>query len=310
MDSLRKTIFCRERGAALIIVLAFAVLLTGLVLAYFSRTTLDRQAAHSSFNQAKVDQIVASAMDNIIGDLRQEIVNGSTATTINSVTVYTPTSSANMLPVRSAPNTIPNLVRISVRSGIPAPALSSRASAVNSTTDLSANGRLVTLPSWNKHYLIPRPVGASADNTTPIPDFAAPDWVFVSNTGATPIPAPNSSIIGRYAYAIYDEGGLLDANVTGYPPSPNTTAIQSGRKGSEAFADLTALGISTTGVNNIVGFRNYASAQPGGDFASNFTFTAASATRYYNYVIANNTGFLTVNPVPTPSASPYSLSAR
>src|SRR5438034_11315697 len=77
MDSLRKAIFSRERGAALIIVLAFAVLLTGLVLAYFSRTTSDRQVAHSSFNQSKVDQVATSAMENIIADLRLEMLNGS-----------------------------------------------------------------------------------------------------------------------------------------------------------------------------------------------------------------------------------------
>src|SRR5207245_5304355 len=67
----------RERGAALIIVLAFVVLLTGLVLAYFSRATSDRPVAHSSFNQSKVDQLAQSAMDNLIGDLRQEITSGS-----------------------------------------------------------------------------------------------------------------------------------------------------------------------------------------------------------------------------------------
>src|SRR3989442_7671108 len=212
MDSLRKAIFSRERGAALIIVLAFAVLLTGLVLAYFSRTTGDRQVAHSSFNQAKVDQVVASAMDNIIGDLRQEMLNGSgsPSPTASPASLYVPTSNANMVPQRfGTSGSIPNLIRrsASTDSAIPSPGLSSKASAVNSTTDISANGRFVSLPSWNKHYLIPRPVGASADNTTPIPDFTAPDWVFVSNAGAAPIATPNSSIIGRYAYAIYDEGG-------------------------------------------------------------------------------------------------------
>ena len=44
----------RGRGAALLIVLAFAVLLTGLTLAYLSRTTSDRQVAHSSFHQTNV----------------------------------------------------------------------------------------------------------------------------------------------------------------------------------------------------------------------------------------------------------------
>src|SRR6266568_1757863 len=115
MDLVRKAIFSRERGAALIIVLAFAVLLTGLVLAYFSRTTSDRQVAHSSFNQSKVDQVAASAMDNIIGDLRQEIANGSTATTVNGRTIYTPTSAAYMIPLRSGNAAgAPNLIRRSV----------------------------------------------------------------------------------------------------------------------------------------------------------------------------------------------------
>ena len=63
----------RERGVALIIVLAFVVLLTLLGLAYFTRTTSDRQVAHSSFNQSKADQVAASGMDLIIGGLRQEI---------------------------------------------------------------------------------------------------------------------------------------------------------------------------------------------------------------------------------------------
>ena len=39
-----------SKGAALMIVLAFVVLLTGLMLAYFSRTTTDRQLAQSSYN--------------------------------------------------------------------------------------------------------------------------------------------------------------------------------------------------------------------------------------------------------------------
>src|SRR6266508_4571406 len=101
-----KAITSRNRGAALIIVLAFVVLLTGVSVAYLSRTTSDRQVAHGSFNQSKADQLVASAMDNIIGDLRQEITNGSTRLTFgsdppNQYHVYTPTSNANMVPQRS-----------------------------------------------------------------------------------------------------------------------------------------------------------------------------------------------------------------
>ena len=302
MNWLPKTVLSGKQGAALIIVLAFVVLLTGVAIAYLSRATSDRQVAHSSFNQSIVDQLAQSAMDNIIGDLREEIANGSTLRTVTSSTVYVPkdtagpparTANDNMLPVRNAPTTIPNLVRVSVRSdGIPSPAVPSRASAVNSTSDASGNGRSVSLPRWNKHYLVPRPSGTDPSVTTPIADFAPPDWVFVSNTGAAPITAPSSSVIGRYAYSIYDEGGLLDANVAGYPN--NTTPAQYGRKGVSAFADLTVLGLSSPGsVDNIVGWRNCASAKPGNNFPT-FTFTTAQANDYVNSVLSNTNGFLTV----------------
>src|SRR4026209_1524440 len=119
MDPVRKAVTRPERGAALLIVLAFVVLLTGVSVAYLSRTTSDRQVAHGSFNQSKADQMVASAVDNIIGDLRQEVANGSTRTTYGSGNniyyVYAPTSAANMVPQRSGNAAIaPNLVRRSV----------------------------------------------------------------------------------------------------------------------------------------------------------------------------------------------------
>src|SRR5713226_109500 len=125
MDSLHKVSSQRERAAALIIVLAFVVLFTVLVVAYLSRTTSDRTVAHSSFNQSKTDQLVASAMDNIIGDLRQEVVNGSAspAPTFGPTTrpgpyyLYVPTSGAYMLPQRSGNLAgVPNLIRRSIRS--------------------------------------------------------------------------------------------------------------------------------------------------------------------------------------------------
>src|SRR5438552_17458927 len=112
MNWLLQAVPSRQRGAALIIVLAFVVLLTGLGVAYLSRTTSDRQIAHSSFNQSSVDQLAQSAMDNIIGDLRQEIIDGSTVSTVNGGTIYTPAFAANIVPQRSGnPATVPNLIR-------------------------------------------------------------------------------------------------------------------------------------------------------------------------------------------------------
>ena len=67
-----------EAGVALIVVLSFVVLLTALVVAYFSRAAADRQLSNSSLNQATVDDLARGAADIITADLKQEIVNGST----------------------------------------------------------------------------------------------------------------------------------------------------------------------------------------------------------------------------------------
>src|SRR2546423_10825353 len=122
-----------DNGAALIIVLAFVVLLTGLSLAYFSRTTTERQLAHSSYNDTAAVLVARSALDIVVSDLRQEIEDGSTATAVNGTTVYVPTVPANMVAQRSGnSSTLPNLIRRSVANDqIPPPGRPSRASAVN-----------------------------------------------------------------------------------------------------------------------------------------------------------------------------------
>jgi hypothetical protein len=129
-------------------------------------------------------------------------------------------------------------------------------------------------------------------------------------------------VVGRYAYAVYAEGGLLDMNVagyptcgsTGYPPSGNP-AVHPGRKGSLAFADLTALGSypipnssSPYQVDRLIGWRNYATTQPTNnfpdtspEFAANFRTSTTPATNFYNYVINNSNGFLSPNSTAAPN---------
>src|SRR5438067_775823 len=162
-----------ERGIALLIVLAFVVILLGLVVTYYSKVAIDRGVSDSSIHQTKADEIATTGIETVIGDLRQEIVNGSTATTIGTYTTYTPTA-PTLLPARSgnpsyaggpANDPIPNLVR---RSWYNDTNLNprSRASQVNSTTDFSLNNHNVTVARWNKHYLVSR-AGAPAGDTTP-----------------------------------------------------------------------------------------------------------------------------------------------
>jgi len=287
--------------------------------AYLFRTSNDRQLAKSSFEDAAADLLARSALDIIVGDLKQEIVAGSTSFIYGSGSVfYTPTSSTNVVPMRSGTpaageTPIPNLIRRSLRSDpISPPGIGSRASAVNSVTDISANGRSVSLERWNSHYLSPKS-DTSNDDSIPLPSFTGPDWVLVTRNGPTVETGIGSGssavnnaantnsnyVIGRYSYAIYDEAGLLDINVAGFPSSTPTPVTYVGRKGTLAFADLTALPttgssfVTNAAINRIVGWRNYATVQPNGTFP-NFTFTAVATSNFVTYFLDTTRDFRTV----------------
>lgn len=279
-----------SKAAALIIVLAFVVLVTGLALAYFSSTTVDRLLAHSSSNDTSADLLARSALDIVVGDFKQEIANGSAQQTISGTTIYVPTDATKMVPVYSpipgASPAILNLIRRSVRSDtIPSPAVASQASAVNSRADVSANGRYISSTRWNSHYLIPKGNTATSDSS-PIPAFdaLAPDWVIVTRNGPAveteigsgptalnnPISTNGNYAIGRYAYAVYDEGGLLNMNIAGYPtpgtPWPALDPEIGRNKGVPGAFNLSALGTPVgpsvpNPFNQVIGFRNYATGQ-------------------------------------------------
>lgn len=282
-------------GAALVVVLSFVVLLTVLVLAFFSRAMSERGSSNSSASQTRVEIFSQGAVDFIIDDLMQEIVAGSNATTTAGGTIYTPTAPANAVPAlvgSSGTNGLENLVKRSANGQAFSPnGPAARASAA-STTSPSQNGRSISLARWNKPLLMPP---TSASNLEPSASFTAPDWILVGHDGSNPTavttsPTAGNYTVGRYAYTIYDEGGLLDANVAGYPSTSNAT--QSAGKPGLAYADLTQTGLTSIQADKLVAWRNWASTQaPGTSFFSP-NFTAASGTNYYNSVLANPTGFL------------------
>ena len=88
-----------SKGAALIIVLAFVVLVTGLAVAHFSRTTTDRQLAQSSYNDTCADLLARSALDITVGDLKQEIANNPTVTATNIQPARYPAGFLTTIPI-------------------------------------------------------------------------------------------------------------------------------------------------------------------------------------------------------------------
>jgi hypothetical protein len=176
-----------------------------------------------------------------------------------------------------------------------------RAATGNSTATPSANGRAIQPGRWNACGLLGDPgsqIGAEGNAQAP-PDYVPPDWILMTRVGALTNAAPTGLpsmatlsdrrsnnpyyIVGRYAYAIYDEGGLMDINVAGFPSSLISTDFPS-KRGVLPQIDLANIpGIDTpANANSVVTWRNAASA--------------TSAATYTNYVLGATNGFMTVLP--------------
>ena len=348
-----------QRGSALLITLAFVILLTVLIVSFLSRALLEQHISSSSANQIKSELFSQGVEATLIGDLEQEIISGSTAqsvpTSTGSITLYVPNAPANMVPAYDYPGcptsstapaaTLANLLKVSNAS--PTGTIFPTATSALTTTP-SFNGRSVSLARWTESCM-----------TDPTGTLPTPQWVMVARDGTSPTgsfvnsgtndmtlklgsKANTKTVIGRYAYVIYDEGGLIDMNVAGQPtpiasgtaPAPyNTVAAY---RNGETFADLTQIHMTQTQIDNLIGWRNTASAQISGNtstgtFASAFsavtapttstpytafTWSAANATNYVSNVQNNSTGNLSVaNPVvsnvgKTPNSTDQAFTSR
>jgi hypothetical protein len=226
--------------------------------------------------------------------------------------VYVPSANLTLVPSRTGftPGTAgsdpaDNIVKIS-KSGvsffssstgtfnpsIPSPAYASPVS----TSTPSLNGRYIngwTTSGWNKPGL----VDTTRFSTTSLP---VPDWIYLvtNSPGRQVLSAPVSGVIGRYAYVIYDEGGLLDANVAGYPSTLSSADKRDlYRKGPLAMADLSQIppagGISA---DKLVGWRNAASSVSGAFTGTNYPSSTAPDYLKYLFNGSLNRGFVGVYP--------------
>ncbi len=268
-------------GLALIVVLFAVALISIVVLAYFSLAMANRNISFSSAGQARANIIALSALDYVKGDLISEIQYGSTneIDPNSSVVVYYPNTNTTMVPYRMTANLAtpdytlpPNLVKWSSATIPQWPSTAAYGAQVgplrgstSSTTSPSVDGHFLTAGLWAK------PVFGT--NTTITTTAAIPQWVYLSRQGpltptvatASNIPAlknPTSAnyVIGRYAYTVYDEGGLLDVAAAGYSPDTFASdATDVGRKGSQGFADLTQLNLTQAQIDTLVSWRNASS---------------------------------------------------
>ena len=263
-------------GAALILVLTTMSLLAATLLAFLAHTLSARQIASHSARQTAVDLLAQGAVATLLGDFREEMAAGSLPPApLNPL--FIPSSPFTAVPFRAGSHdALPNLLKRSAAQtrfhdgpnyDLERHPPSSR--AISQPSDAGSEGR-VSRERWNRSLLLPKHPDFLEDDlrVLPCPEFVAPDWIPVARTPDTP---SREDVVGRYAYLVFDEGGLLDANVAGHPlavPSQRpgagqmtaAQAIEFSRKGSLAFADLTRLGLTRAESDQLVGWRNYARA--------------------------------------------------
>ncbi|XHR26827.1 MAG: hypothetical protein ACFUZC_12825 [Chthoniobacteraceae bacterium] len=232
-----------ERGIALVITLSAIILLSALILAFFSNATLHRQISFSGVNQTRADQVARAGLEIVVGGLRDEaadpayskITTGSGA----APAAYFPIDTTSVLPRKVGVSGTTCIVKLSGANSVIDPGTNQRNLGSSISIDTaSRNGRCVTASRW---FGTGGPGLGSSDTL--------PTWVYVTRSGVqTPpldeaaTPSANGYVVGRFAYAVYETGGLMDANAAGYPSAASAVAPW---KASLGAADLSALGLSS-----------------------------------------------------------------
>jgi len=286
-------------GAALVIALACIVILTALVLAVLTHSMLEMQVSDASASQTEASLFARGATDSVIGELKQEITAGSVVTyppqgpPVSDVRdpncFFLPKTNQTMVPCRMDAGAPANVVKRSAynvpfysgafySAAWPAP----NWAANLSTTNTGVTGRAISMARWNKPLFMP--LSPTATDLTPTNTFIPPDWIYMTrmngpattwNTTLVPSAYSNANnVVGRYAYVVYDEGGLLDANAAGYPSSVSASMVR--HKISEACADLTQVGLAANDIDALVAWRNQSIGTNNGSVYTNYVYSAAT----------------------------------
>jgi type II secretory pathway pseudopilin PulG len=213
------------RGGFALIVILFAVSLVAvLIVIFLVNAIFSRRISFSDTSQTKAEMLCRSAADLVVGEVRDEIRLGSKDTT--GSTSFAPSSPGNIVPQKegvASPDTTggATLLKVSASGKVIDPfAGGGRVFGSSISTSVpSLNGRSLSSVNW---------FGTNGPQLGSQPTL--PTWAYISR-GNSVVPAPTSSavtdpnyVIGRFAYTVYDIGGLLNANVAGYPSADSAVA--------------------------------------------------------------------------------------
>jgi hypothetical protein len=193
---------------ALVVTLALMLLVTILVFAFFTVMTANRSLQTSRASQIEAELLAQTASDYVAGQFLKEIETRSTNVTVagGAARLFLPLDSAGMVPLRTvsaaaaSSTNFPTLVRQSIDSA-------DTNASTHASSVPSKNSRVLSPLRWNAPRLT---LGDGFTTNT------VPAWIYVSAAGG-PGSAPGPETIGRFAYNVYDVGGLLDINAAGHP---------------------------------------------------------------------------------------------
>ncbi len=242
----------RCRGTALVITLSMMVLMTMIILAFFSKAILYQKIEKGSTSLVQVEVFSKSVEKVILTEFIKEIQHGSLAVTPtgNRTSIYRPLTPQAMIPERSL-GSVEGLSSTLIKQSTSTKPFSSGDSdliAVPVTTDTpSLDGHYISLKRWN----VPQFIGNGTDSGGFSKSEQLPEWVLFTRTGVQgeiniekaknkEISNPNY-VIGRFAYNIYNVGGLIDVNTAGYPKELGA--------GGEAGIDLQTIRGNPSGID-------------------------------------------------------------
>jgi len=274
-------------GTALVIVLTFLIILSGMVIAFMEFSKWDLQTAQASARNLQAQEIALGGADAVASLLLTEIDDAANSerNTVDNITLYQPKADAHLFPERvvasAASAFLPSLIKSS-RHGVASYAAAAAGPASQApTSTVSANSRALDFDFWNT----PRLNFSTPDAQSAYESTAAPDWILITkDNGAKAFtawsndlkdPAKPDFVIGRYAYTVYDVSGLLDISVAGRPPVSQTAygyqdqaVLDAKSRPALIFADLTQIpGIANAAsASAFIAWRNAASAATASDF--------------------------------------------
>lgn len=255
----------RRAGAAFLLILVLAALLSSIVVAFLFLSSRRLAAGTSDEAEKRAAALALVAQSSLIGSLKNEMAAGfsnpvspaaalflQTAGPAGPVNILYPANASAAVPGRTALVAPPNLLKWSSRffpfytettpgtypwrSRFPP---SPPASTV-STLEKSINGKAVSEKRWNATWLLPKRLPSSAD-PSPQP-FPVPDWIYMTTRGEQRTnlrSQKDDPISGRYAFLVFDEGGLLDASIAGFASTLDPSVVAA--KTSTRVADLRPL---------------------------------------------------------------------